>query len=190
MVVWIPLDGEVGETPGAALMKSNMLARRVGIPSMSSEPKRVPNPGFRASMREPVPSTTTDSSTPASFSVAVLSIVEPAAIKMSCRARSQTPASRSRVRTVREGGPGTAAAPLICHLYRRAAYQRRRTDADARTREDEALFVLDRAYESPRQPLRGTDSWQQDTDSDQRATVSAGLAWRMAVVFESSCNTT
>ena len=83
MVVWIPLDGEVGETPGAALTKSNMLARRVGIPSMSSEPKRVPNPGFRASIREPVPSTTIDSSTPARFSVAVLSIVEPAAIKMS-----------------------------------------------------------------------------------------------------------
>ena len=55
IVVTIPLDGEVGDTPGAALTKSNMLARRVGIAPMSSEPKRVPNPGFRASIREPVP---------------------------------------------------------------------------------------------------------------------------------------
>ena len=91
IVVAIPLDGEVGDTPGAALTKSNMLARRVGIASMSSEPKRVPNPGFRASMREPVPSTTTDSSTPASFSVAVLSMVAPAAIKMSCSCKVANP---------------------------------------------------------------------------------------------------
>jgi hypothetical protein len=51
---------EVGDTPGAALMKSYILARRVGIALMSSEPKRAPNPGCRASMREPVPSTTID----------------------------------------------------------------------------------------------------------------------------------
>ena len=31
MVVAVPLAGEVGEMPGVALMKSNMLARRVGI---------------------------------------------------------------------------------------------------------------------------------------------------------------
>ena len=31
MVVATPLEGEVGDTPGAALTKSNMLARRVGI---------------------------------------------------------------------------------------------------------------------------------------------------------------
>ncbi len=60
MVVAIPLDGEVGEIPGAALIQSNILARRVGIVSMSSGPKRVPNPGFRGSMREPAPCTTTD----------------------------------------------------------------------------------------------------------------------------------
>ena len=59
-------------------MKSNMLARRVGIASMSSGPKRVPNPGFRASMREPAPSTTTDSARPATFRTAVLSMVAPA----------------------------------------------------------------------------------------------------------------
>ena len=83
MVVATPLDGEVGDTPGAALMKSNMLARRVGIALMSSGPKRVPNPGFRASMREPAPSTTTDSSRPASFRTAVRSMVAPAPMLIS-----------------------------------------------------------------------------------------------------------
>ena len=52
---WCRLPGEVGEIPGAALMESNMLARRVGIVLRSSGPKRVPNPGSRASMREPAP---------------------------------------------------------------------------------------------------------------------------------------
>ena len=30
-VLTVPLDGDVGETPGAALIMSNMLKRRVGI---------------------------------------------------------------------------------------------------------------------------------------------------------------
>src|SRR5688572_14451981 len=41
IVVAIPLDGEVGDTPGAALTKSHV-PRRVGVAAMSSEPKRVP----------------------------------------------------------------------------------------------------------------------------------------------------
>src|SRR5262249_54636275 len=57
------LPGEVGETPGAALTKSNILKRRVGIALRSSGPKRVSNPLPRASRREPEPSTTTDSTT-------------------------------------------------------------------------------------------------------------------------------
>ena len=65
-VVDVPLDGEVGEIPGAARIMSNMLDRRVGIARRSSGPKRVPNPGSRASMREPAPSTTIDSARPAS----------------------------------------------------------------------------------------------------------------------------
>src|SRR5688572_12218148 len=44
-VAVVPLDGDVGDTPGAALMKSNMLARRVGMVRRSSDRKRVPNPG-------------------------------------------------------------------------------------------------------------------------------------------------
>ena len=83
IVVATPLDGEVGDTPGEALTKSYMLARRVGIASMSSEPKRVPNPGFRTSMRVPAPSTTTDSARPATFRTAVLSMVAPAPMLIS-----------------------------------------------------------------------------------------------------------
>src|ERR1700730_9237590 len=60
-VVMVPLDGDVGDTPGAALIASNMLALRVGMTLRSSCPKRVPKPGFRALMRELAPSTTTDS---------------------------------------------------------------------------------------------------------------------------------
>src|SRR5688572_31154671 len=54
-VVVVPLPGEVGEIPGAALMKSNMLARRVGIVLMSSGPNRVLKPESLASIRVPAP---------------------------------------------------------------------------------------------------------------------------------------
>ena len=133
-------------------------------------------------MREPVPSTTTDSSTPASFSVAVLSIVAPAAMHRCPFVQGRKPRHLDLERVQSRREDGNRSLPLVvCHQCRRTAYQRRRTDADARTREDEALFVLDRAYESPRQPLRGTDSWQQDTsDSDQQQECPPGSrgGWR------------
>ena len=49
-VVVVPLAGEVGEIPGAALIKSNMLDRRVGIVLRSSGPKqsRIRGPGPRS----------------------------------------------------------------------------------------------------------------------------------------------
>src|SRR5262249_59599612 len=53
----LPLDGDVGDIPGAARIKSNMLYRRVGIVPIKSCPKRVSNPPLRASMRDPDPST-------------------------------------------------------------------------------------------------------------------------------------
>src|SRR5437870_175272 len=77
-VVVVPLEGDVAETPGADLIESNMLDRRVGIPLRSSGPKRVAKPGSRASSRDPAPSTTTDSARPANGSTAVLSMVAPA----------------------------------------------------------------------------------------------------------------
>src|SRR4029450_10155993 len=42
-----PLAGDVGETPGAALIMSNMLERRVGMVLRYSWPKRVSNPLLR-----------------------------------------------------------------------------------------------------------------------------------------------
>src|SRR5262249_24939554 len=64
-VVTVPLDGDVGDTPGAARIASNMLNRRDGIALRYSGPKRVSKPAARASMREPIPWTTSDSSRPA-----------------------------------------------------------------------------------------------------------------------------
>jgi hypothetical protein len=75
VVVEVALDGDVGEIPGAALMKSNMLTRRVGILVMSSEPNRVANPVARASIRDPAPSTEIDSARPASCRIGVRSMV-------------------------------------------------------------------------------------------------------------------
>src|SRR4029450_7349532 len=72
------LPGEVGDTPGAALTKSNMLKRRVGIALRSSRPKAVCNPLSPASRREPEPSTTTtDSTTLFRFKTTGRSIVAP-----------------------------------------------------------------------------------------------------------------
>src|SRR5215831_16348619 len=83
-VLTVPLVGDVGDTPGAALIKSNMLYRRVGISRRYSSPKCVSKPLFLASVREPAASTTIDSATPATFKTTVLSIVAAALIWMSC----------------------------------------------------------------------------------------------------------
>src|SRR5438034_10302499 len=77
-VLTVPLAGEVGDTPGAALIKSNMLNRRVGIVLRYSAPKRVSNPLPLASMREPDSCTTMHSAAPATFQITVLSRVAPA----------------------------------------------------------------------------------------------------------------
>ena len=73
----VPLAGDVGDTPGEALTKSNMLNRLAGMALRSSGPKRVSNPLPRASIREPAPSTTNDSSKPATLRTTVLSMVAP-----------------------------------------------------------------------------------------------------------------
>src|SRR5262245_6685642 len=77
-VLTVPLEGDVGDTPGAALIASNMLKRRVGMDLRYSDPKRVSNPLLRASIRDPDPSTTIDSETPASFNTTVRESVAPA----------------------------------------------------------------------------------------------------------------
>src|SRR5262245_20479330 len=82
-VLVIPLVGEVGDTPGAALIKSNILYRRVGISLRYSTPKRVSKPLSLASMREPAACTTIDSAAPATFRTTVLSRVAAAPMRMS-----------------------------------------------------------------------------------------------------------
>src|SRR5215471_15373919 len=81
-VLTVPLDGDVGDTPGAALIASNMLNRRLGIALRYSDPNRVSNPLLRASIRDPAPSITIDSARPASFNTTVLESVAPAPISM------------------------------------------------------------------------------------------------------------
>src|SRR5215510_12293735 len=71
-VLTMPLVGDVGETPGAALIKSNMLYRREGISLRYSTPKRVSKPLSLASMREPAASTTIDSAIPATLPTSFL----------------------------------------------------------------------------------------------------------------------
>src|SRR5262245_8446670 len=61
-----PLDAEVGETPGAARMRSNMLKRRIGIAGSVSGPNRVANPVRCGSTIVPA-STDTDPATPPNF---------------------------------------------------------------------------------------------------------------------------
>src|SRR6478672_1791597 len=60
-VFTVPLDGDVGDTPGAALIASNMLIRLVGMSLRYSGPNLISTPLPRTSMREPYPSTVIDS---------------------------------------------------------------------------------------------------------------------------------
>src|SRR5262249_31373302 len=77
-VLTVPLAGEVGDTPGAALIKSNMLNRRVGIVRRYSAPTRLSNPLPLASMREPDSWTTIDSAGAATLNTTIRSMVAPA----------------------------------------------------------------------------------------------------------------
>src|SRR3954471_12256625 len=92
-VLTVPLDGDVGETPGAALIESNMLKRLDGIVRRYSGPNRDSTPLLRASMREPLPWTRTDSATPPTRNTTFLSIVAPAPIRMSVSREGANPAS-------------------------------------------------------------------------------------------------
>src|ERR1700687_1488080 len=74
-VLTVPLEGDVGEIPGVALMASNILNRRVGMVLGYAGPRCASMPLPRASSREPDPSTTSDSAMPASFRITVLESV-------------------------------------------------------------------------------------------------------------------
>ena len=149
---------------------------------MSSGPKRVPNPLPRASRREPAPSTTTDSATPATLQDSrsldggacpdadVLFVV---GRKSLCSSMSST------------YGPGGSAGKRSCPFSfvvsrRRTANQRRRADPDGGTRKDAALCILDGADEGSRQPLRGSHAGEHETRGDTTARGFAAIACRIA----------
>src|SRR5262249_25488 len=82
-VVTVPLDGDVGDTPGAARIASNMLNRRDGIALRDSGPKRVSKPAAPPARREPIPWPPTGSPEPATFKTTVRSSVAPTPIRIS-----------------------------------------------------------------------------------------------------------
>jgi hypothetical protein len=108
----VPLPGDVAETPGAARMKSNMLNRRTGINLRSSGPNRVSNPLPRASRREPAPSTTSDSSTPATLSTAVRSIVALIPIQISSSRYGEKPFASISSLYSPDGSAGKRSCPV------------------------------------------------------------------------------
>ena len=109
-VFTVPLDGEVGDTPGAALIESNMLNRRVGMVRRYSGPNRVSNPLLRASMREPEPWTTTDSASPATSTRRFSRVWHPRRCGRLPRDRARIPATRCRAHKSREAERGIAIA--------------------------------------------------------------------------------
>ena len=139
-VLVVPLAGDVGEIPGAALMKSNMLNRPVGIVLRSSGPKRASNPLPRASIREPAPWTVIDSATPASSSTTVLSIVradaDPDVLLVIRRKPCHLDVEDVRSRGQRRKPQLTL---LVGRRRQLAPNERRRGDADESASQDAAL---------------------------------------------------
>src|SRR5688500_2307250 len=85
-----PLAGEVGETPGALLIRLNMLYRRDGISRMYSDPNRVSRPLVRDVISEEG-WTVIDSVTPARRNRTVSSTVSPppsATLSSRCTAKA------------------------------------------------------------------------------------------------------
>ena len=117
MVVTVPLDGEVADTPGVLRSASNMLARREGIAVRSSGPNRVANPGFRASMRDAAPSTVTICTTGDGMSTTTLD--RRAAANVDPRfppRRKAVVANFEGVGTRRKGGKAQLAFSLVTWL--------------------------------------------------------------------------
>ena len=165
----VPFPGDVGDTPGAALMKSNMLNRRTGMALRSSGPKRVSNPLPRASIREPAPSTTSDSSMPADLQNG-RSLDRRACPDADVRfviGLESLELDIERVESRRQDWKAQTPSLVRGHSHR-AANQRRRADADRCAREDAALFVLHGSDECSGQSLRGSHVRQQGTPEDEK----------------------
>ena len=162
--------GRGGRNPFRRPMKSNMLAlaRRVGLARRSSGPNRAPNPGSRASPREPAPSTTSDSASPANFKTIVLSCVAPAPMRrpFSCTVANPGIVTWKYVIAGRESGKPQLTS-LVSDDRRRSANQAgdvRRTTAPAITPSWTSLMV----------PIRGAASSpgrERCTERQQRPTV-------------------
>ena len=131
----VPLLGDVGDTPGAILMKSNRLNRRTGIVRRYSGPNRVSKPLLRASSRDPALSTTTAALNGASPSTTLRSIVCPTPMAMSASRQSANPGTA----TSRRYGPGRqrleSKLPLgVAGHLRLSADQRGGAEANPRVR--------------------------------------------------------
>ena len=182
-VVTVPLDGEVGETPGAALIESNMLDRRVGIDGRSSGPKRVLNPLSRASMREPAPSTDERFRGPRQLqdSRSLDGGACPDADVLFVRGCEPLKRDLEHVRAWRESRKAKLPS-LVGGLGRRSTNQRRGADAHDRTRKDATTTVLDGADECARQALRPRGRRNQDESRGSQQELSPSPSSRRSAV--------
>jgi hypothetical protein len=82
MAADVPLEGLFAETPGAHLRKSNMLNRRTGVFSTTSDAKLAETPDFFVSTIGLSPVTVTVSATELSFMPTLRSVVPPTETRM------------------------------------------------------------------------------------------------------------
>ena len=156
-----------------------MLNRRVGIALRSSGPKRVSNPLPRASMREPAPSTTSDSSMPATLeNDGSLDGGADADADVRLRDRPRIPGlDVEHVQSGRQSRETAAALSRSCVSVCGppiSAGELRRT----MRRKDPALCVLDGSDQRPRQPLRGSRVHLQHGRSEKRT--QQICAWQLS----------
>ena len=132
-------------------------------------------------MREPAPSTTTDSARPASFSTAVLSMVAPAPMRMSffVIGRESLELDVEHVR-LPEAAPETQ-LPFLVRGQGRRCRQSAPVKRHGRCAwKDAALIVFDRADEGACQSLRDRGPRQQDargSDEGQQGPTDSSCRW-------------
>ena len=192
-MVVVPLDGEVGEMPGAALIKSNMLGSPRGdgsevlgaeagpesaVSCFDARARALDHDRFREACELQDGRSLDGGAGPDADVLFVIG--------------SQIPASRCRARTRPGGRAGKRSCPFSFVVScRRAANQRRRADADDRTRKDAALVVLDRSDEGAGQPLRSSHPrGQQDAgggNEHQQALPQPRRGWSVSLQVHVIC---
>ena len=156
----LPLGRRRRDTPGAALMKSNMLARRVGIASRSAGPNRVPNRGSVRRCASPLPPRRRiqrcrrasarpflDGGAGPDADVLFMHVAKPGIVTSSTYIPEEETGSASVLSRSSSGSPVPRSAPAS-------------RDDDC-TGKNAALVVLDRSDESSRQALGGSDAMQE-----------------------------